>query len=159
MAFKLTERHKRYIDHRVRGVSRQQSAVLAGFGEAENSGTQVEEIPEVQAEIARVRAQMAVTGEITKDDVIRGLKDAAEMAKLIGDPQAMVRAWAELGKLCGFYAPEVKRIEKGINKGELRKALEDLSDDELYQISHGRVIDGKFERVKEDVPALPPAET
>jgi hypothetical protein len=119
----------------------------------------VEEIPEVQAEIARVRAQMAVTGEITKDDVIKGLKDAAEMAKLIGDPQAMVRAWAELGKLCGFYAPEVKRIEKGINKGELRKALEDLSDDELYQISHGRVIDGKFERVKEDVPALPPAET
>lgn len=150
---KLNERQAKYSKNRARGIGRQQSAVLAGYSDSENAGFQVEESAGVKEEIARLQAETAADAGVTKDDVAEGLKAAATMAQIQGDAQGMVAAWRELGKLLGFYAPEVKKIQKGFNKSELKAALSELGDEELLRISNGRVIDGKFTR--EATPSLP----
>lgn len=140
----LNHRQLAYAQIRARGVERQQSAVLAGYADADNAGVQVEESHDVQAEIERLRAETAVNAGVTKEMVAEGLKDAAELAKQMADPSGMVAAWRELGKLLGFYAPAVKKLEKGINKHDLLRAMDELSDAELLQMRNGRVVDGKI---------------
>lgn len=138
----LDDRSRKYAQHRARGVGRVQSALLAGYaGDKDNAG-RVEERPEVAEEIRRLQDETAKNTEVTKEMVAAGLLDAANIAKLQGDVTGQVAAWRELGKLLGFYAPEVKKIEKGINKAELKKALADMSDDDLLRIANGRVIEG-----------------
>jgi hypothetical protein len=140
-------RRKAYIESRAKGLSRQQSAIAAGYSDADKSGAHVERGVSVQQELAAIRKEAAENAGVTKDMVAEGFKDAAEMARVMADPQGMVAAWRELGKLLGFYAPEVKKLEKGINKKELKKALEDLEDEDLIALARGRVIDGEVTRV------------
>lgn len=147
---------EQFLEARTRGLTRRQSAVVAGIA---GDGSSTDQLPSVQAELARVRQQMAVDSGVTRQTIIDGLLDAAAQAKLMGEPATMVAAWRELGKMLGFYAPEVRKIEKGINKRDLKNALEDMSDDELRQLARGRVIDGEFKRIggpeaAEDVPVV-----
>lgn len=140
-----------YAQNRAKGLSRQQSAVMAGYTATDNA-RKTEEGDLVSEELNRLRAETAANAGVTKEMVAEGLKDAAALAKLLADPTGMVAAWRELGKLLGFYAPEVKRLERGIGKGELKRALEDMSDEDLLKLSRGRVIEGKFTRVEEPKP-------
>lgn len=146
-------RRKKYVEARARGLSMKDAAIAAGYSAAEKAGAHVEKGQMVQQELAAVRKQMAVNSGVTKEAIVQGFVDAADMAKIMGDPQGMVAAWRELGRMLGHYAPEVKKIEKGFNKNDLRKALEDMTDEELQELATGRVIDGEFKRVED--PALP----
>lgn len=153
----MDSRQRAYVENRVRGLGRQQSAIMAGYGDYENAGVAVEDSQKVQAELARIRAETAKNTKITKEMVAEGLKTAADLAQQMADPQGMVAAWRELGKLLGFYAPEVKRLEKGINKKDLLAAMDQMSDEELLKLKGGRIVDGTVtERTTERVPELPP---
>lgn len=147
-------RRAKYLEARSKGLSRVMAAKQAGY--AESNAGHIEESPSVMEELAVIRADAAANANVTRDDVVNGLKDAADLAKLLSDPTGMVAAWRELGKVLGFYAPEVKKIEKGISKSDLLKAMDQLSDEELLKLTHGRVVvDGEFTRVAE--PAKLPA--
>lgn len=149
-------RWRRFAELRAKGIDRQQSAVMAGFSNSEHMGRQVEESPDVQQELARLRAETAKNVKITKEDVAAGLKTAADLAQTMADPTGMVAAWRELGKLLGYYAPEVKKLEKRINKQDLLAAMDQLSDEELLQLRGGRVVEGKVEHKSvESLPLLP----
>jgi hypothetical protein len=158
MVDKLDKRQRAYVEARSKGVSQRGASAIAGF--SEGNGGKVEAAYDVQTELARIRADAAKNAGVTRDDVINGFKRAAEMAGVLDDVAGMVAAWREMGKLLGFYAPEVKKIEKGINKGDLMKAMDALSDEELLRLSRGRVIDGESSRVRDDgtpeVPAVLP---
>lgn len=155
----LNEKQEKYCQSRARGVGKRQSAILAGYAEYDKVGEQIEESDDVRYRIAELQqATVRATG-ITKEMVAEGLKDAADMAKTLADPTGMVAAWRELGKMLGFYAPEVKKIERGISKGDLLRAMEQLSDEELLRMSRGKVIEGEFRRIPEDVPALSKIDT
>jgi phage terminase small subunit len=157
MAQKLDARQRKFVELRAKGVPRRESAIMAGYSDTEKSGDHVESGEKVAAELARLRQEAAVNAGVTKEDVVRGLVDAAQLAKQVGELPSMVAAYRELGRMLGFYAPEVKKIEKGINKGDLKRALEDLTDDELRELAHGRVIDGISRRVPdaEDAETVP----
>lgn len=155
----LNERQEKYCQNRAKGISRQRSAVLAGYADVDKAGEQVEESAAVCMRIAVLQRENAGTGKISKERVLQGFVDAAEIARIQGDATGMTAAWREAGKMLGYYAPEVKKIEKGISKADLLRAMEDMSDAELLQMSHGRVIDGEFKRLPdasgEKLPALP----
>lgn len=152
---KLSARRRAYTENRAKGLSRTQSAVMAGFGDDRSNAARLDAEPIVADELNKLRAETADNVGVTKEMVAAGLIDAAALAKLLADPTGMVAAWRELGKLLGHYAPEVKRIQKSITKGDLRRALEDLSDEDLLKLSQGRVIEGKYTRVDEPKPEAP----
>ena len=144
----LSAQQAMYVKNRARGLPRQQSAVMAGYADVDKAGEQVEKSPDVQAELAKIRAETAANLDITKEDVARMLKDAFDMAVTMADPQAMVRAAAELGKMLGHYAPEVKKHLHGLDQ-ESKDALQRLSDADLLRLSRGRVIDSTATEVKD----------
>jgi hypothetical protein len=150
----MTSKKDKFVEARARGLSRREAAAEAG---ASKDGSGLDKLPSVQEELARIRLQMAANSGVTKEVIIQGLVDAANMAQVMADPQGMVAAWRELGKMLGHYAPEVKKVEQGINKRDLLAALDQLSDEELLRISGGKVINGEFKRVEdaEEVPQLP----
>lgn len=104
----------------------------------------------MQQEIARIKADTAANTGVTKENVVEMLKDAAELAKMQADPMGMVSAARELGKMLGFYAPEVKKITKGIDQQDFQKLLESMPEDELLKLANARVIDGTAERIKDE---------
>jgi DNA-binding GntR family transcriptional regulator len=139
----LNARQAAYVANRERGATRQQSAILAGYADVDKAGEQVEEAEVVQEALQEARTELAKATGITKEQILEGLKEAADMAKLLADPQAMVRAWSEIGKMLGHYAPEVKKHLHGVDP-KTAEALKALSDAELYKISRGRVVEGEF---------------
>jgi len=144
----LSKRQAKYVAARETGASKQRSAIMAGFSDTDKSGAHVENAPAVQEQLAIARAEFAKETGITKQAVLQGLMEAADMAKLLADPMAMVRAWSEIGKMMGHYAPEVKKHLHGLDK-ESRDALKALPDDQLHRLAKGTIIEGEFEEVKD----------
>lgn len=98
-------------------------------------------------EIARVRAEVASNGDLTRADIVQMFLDAGSMAKLTGEASSLVAAARELGKLLGFYAPEVKKTLVGVDEATLKKVLNEMDDDELHRLANARVIDGESVRL------------
>ena len=79
---------------------------------------------------------------VTRQRFLFELQEAAALAKEKRDPAAMIAAWREIGKACGFYQPE--RIKVDVNVAgslEMRK-WNQLSDAELLQfIKAGQAVE------------------
>ena len=73
--------------------------------------------------------------DMTRDRVINELREAVEAAKLQNDPGAMVAGLREIGRMCGYYAPERKVITVGDTAESAQ--LRSLSDEELTRIIKG----------------------
>jgi len=75
--------------------------------------------------------QAAARLELNRQRVLDGLMEAVETARQQGDPGAMIRAWAEIGRLMGYYQPEVRRVEVMARTGRTISQLEALPDEQL----------------------------
>lgn len=136
---------KKFIEARASGLSVARSAIIAGIPPI--TGKHLLEKPDVKQEVAIIREKIAETKGASKDDVIGMLVDAGNMARIAGDPSGLVAAARELGKMLGYYAVEVKKTLHGVDKNDLKKALEELSDEELRKLASAKVIDGEYTRV------------
>lgn len=144
-----------YVAQRSKGLTKKESAIMAGLDVEKNGVVKVERSLTVQEELAKARAETAKNVDVTKEDIAAGLMRAAAMAETMADPQAMVRAYSELGKMLGHYAAEKKTVthEAGAKTLEAMKAL---SDTELAKLAKGRVVEGEFTDVtKEESPDEP----
>lgn len=141
----ITPKQKGYAENLAKGIPKDTSAILAGA--SKESVKKMDASPFVKDELARIRKEAIENTGITKEEVIGMFVEAGNYAKILGDAMGLIAAGRELGKMLGYYAPEVKKIEKGINGLELRKALKDLSDEELFKLAHARTIDGESKRV------------
>lgn len=130
-----------FVEARSRGMSRRDAAEAAGIA---GDGSSTDQLDSVQQELAAIREAMALNSGVTRDEIVAGFLDAAAMARTMSDPMGMIAAWRELGKLLGHYAPEVRKIEKKINKGDLLHAMDQLSDEELLRLAKGTVVEGKL---------------
>lgn len=138
----MTEPSKseKFVQARARGLTRREASQAAGLA-GDGSGT--EKLVSVQTQLAEIRKKMALDSGVSKESIVNMLVDAAEMARTMADPMGMIAAARELGKMLGHYAPEVKKIEKGISQSDLLKALENLPDEELLRLTHGKVVEGE----------------
>lgn len=87
--------------------------------------------------LSRIQALEAASAQelgVTRQRFLYELLEAATLAREKRDPAAMVTAWREIGKACGFYQPE--RIKVDVNMaGSLEMGLlNQLSDAELLGI-------------------------
>lgn len=53
-----------------------------------------------------------------------------EIARIKGDPNAMIAGWRENAKICGFYAPERKRVKVTTDGAGFMRRLNGMSDAE-----------------------------
>ena len=91
--------------------------------------------PAITAAIAEREAELSQRLELRKDDVVAGLLQAVSMAQEQLEPGAMVRAWAEIGKMLGFCAPEAVKVEVSDDTARLQAKMAAMSDGELMALT------------------------
>lgn len=106
--------------------------------------------PQVLA--AREKMKVALRGRvnITRDDVVNGMLEAIDQAKLIADPMAQIAGWREIAKILGY--DQTRKIEININApaNRVREQLQQLSDDDLIELAGAEnIIDAEFHEVRQ----------
>jgi|SRR6187551_1452239 len=135
----LSDREQVFVDNIMSGMPPTTAALMSN-----TTPGYTQHLPRVQAEVARARQEVEDVTLLKRLDTINGILEAIQMAKLISDPTAMIRGWVEIGKILGHYAPEVKEIRITGDQAKLRRQLEDLTDEELYEIANKQVVDAEF---------------
>ena len=137
----LTVRQETYIDEKLKG--RSPSAILGRVGDCDRS-------EKVQRELAVQQHLLAEEVEITRADVITGIRGAIDRAKLQAEPATEIAGWREIGKILGHYAPEVKKLTLSDEQDKVVRKLETLSTQELLamvekkrQIRNATVMEGE----------------
>ena len=119
----------------------------AGFNTNKRGFTRTKEVQEA---LADARAGISQASTLTRMDVIEGVLEAIQLARLTAEPAVMIQGYDKLAKIMGYYAPEVKKVEMTMTQERLINKMEGLSDTELMALADGRaVLDGEFTVVHE----------
>ncbi len=137
----LTEKQAIFVEEVLSGTDLDKAAEHAGY-KGHERGQVVHKTVAVQKALRSARDELSSAAQISRADVIDGIMEAINLARLGADPATMVKGWTEIGKMLGHYAPEVKRLEITDNQKRLQSKFTAMSDAELLQ-----VIEGEFEHV------------
>lgn len=135
-ATKLTVKQLRFIEEFLLDGNVTAAAKRAGYSpkSARVTGQETLSNPAVRVALQARQAAEAERMGITRENVVAGLLEAAEQAKLMSNPMAMVRAWAELGRLFNFYGTQHHRVEVTAPPGDLEAAYARMSDADLMRL-------------------------
>jgi hypothetical protein len=133
-----------YAEGVLNGKSKKQAAKDAGYAHGSPPPSL-----EVAHYLKQARDDLATATKVTREKVVEMFERAYEMAEHKEEPQNMIAAARELGRIFGYYeAVEVKHTlspEQKMLLGHFR----DMSREELAQIADGKalVVDGEFRRL------------
>ena len=99
---------------------------------------------QVKAMLEAYQLEMREIYRYDRDKAVGMLQRAYEDARLLGDPKAMVAAVRELNEMHGLHAPTQAVVTHESAPSGSRRALAELSDEELIA-QGGVVIDGEVE--------------
>lgn len=134
----LTAKEEAFKENLLDGKSPHQAALAAGY-----SGGMAPKSEDVRLAVAEARKELGETVQIKRADMIAVMLDAIEVARVLADPQAMIKGAAEVSKMLGFYEPETKRVELTGPQARTRTKLMTMSDEDLL----GLIEDAEFTEV------------
>lgn len=147
----LTEEEHLYVQARAKGIGHTSACRAAGWSpKSYPAAHQLEIRPSIREALKKERAAYARQANVSRKDVIDGLTEAINQAKLQADPMAQIAGWREVAKICGHYAPEVKKIELDGTAKRMLQKFETLSDAELLEYASGDIIDAECVEVPEE---------
>lgn len=147
----LSEMQSAFVKHLVHDQLTQTAAArMAGFKNPNVAATNLVRNPKIIKAIAEARAEYALASGMTKQKVIDGFLEAVDLARIKGEPMAMVAGWREVGKMCGFYEPQKSEIKLSVHGAVLVERMSAMSDDELLRIleQDPQAIEGEFTNVE-----------
>ena len=120
----LTARQRLFCEHFV-GAGKHcaaRAARLAGYaaGCSHVTGCQLLKQPKIAATVQALEAALARAMGITRQEVIKELVAATEVARTLGEPSAMISAWRQVALMAGFYTPEA--MDAPVQAAELTPA-------------------------------------
>jgi len=134
----MTPKQVRFVQEYAVDGNGAAAAVRAGYapGSAKVTACRLLTQPNVREALAVSQREVADRLELDRQRVLAGLMEAVETARAQADPHALIRAWSEIGKMCGFYAPERKSVEVStVTSARMRAELDALSDAELLALA------------------------
>lgn len=126
------------------------AAQSAGYNMPKSNAQKVEKRAVVQAALQKEWARAEKAADISKKEVMEGLKDAIDQAKLLADPTAQISGWREIAKMCGYYEPQRLQVEVSVSAKRVLSQFEALSDEELLKLAEQEVIDVEAFEVNSD---------
>ncbi len=91
-------------------------------------------IATVSAALQAAQAVDATRLSISREDVLNWLRCAFQTARENGDPAAMVSAAREIGKMLGFYAPEVRKVTLSAEQRAVERHYATMTDAQLLEL-------------------------
>lgn len=132
-ASSLTQRQARFVEEFLLDANGTQAAIRAGYGVASARVTAHRLLTNAavfEAIGTRQHADRQRLG-MAREDVLKGLLEAIDLAREQMNPAGMVAGLREIGKLMGFYAPQHVNVSvRAAPSDELRR-MEAMSDSEL----------------------------
>lgn len=104
--------------------------------------------PSVAAARERYREALRNRSDFTREDVVAGLKDAIDQAKVLADPMAQIAGWREIAKLKGYDKQTQVTVHIAGTAEQMTKQLQAMTTAQLLELAGGQnVLDGDFYRV------------
>jgi len=134
----LTPRQKLFCENFV-GPGRHCAALsarLAGYapGCSHVTGCQLLKQPKIAATVRGLEDVLARDMRVSRQGVISELVRAAELARELKEPAAMISAFKNVAQICGYYRQEELRAVSGQDASDLTARLRGMSDAELLKI-------------------------
>lgn len=102
--------------------------------------------PHVLAAREQLKMSLRDRTNITRDDVIQGLREAIEQAVVLADPMAQIAGWREVAKILGF--DKTPNVNIHLNGSLAAKQIQAMPLEELMRLSgNENVLDTDFYRV------------
>ena len=135
----MNARHARFVQEYLVDRNGAGAAIRAGYSRrtAASIAHELLRKPEVDSAVRKGEAKLAKDAKLNRAAVLKGFKDAIELARLQGDASAMIAGWREIAKMCGYYAPERKQIELSAAALASQQEIEDMTDAELTELIAG----------------------
>jgi len=141
----LTEMQKLFVKHWAAGESILSASHRAGYSDSGTSAYRMVRMPNILALYTAEKLAYEAASGMTRKKVMDGLLEGVEMAKLAGEPAAMIAGWREVGKMCGYYEPVVRKVEVTVTGNALQDRLNRLSDAELLKVITEGIVDADGE--------------
>lgn len=142
----LTDDEANYIYNvEVLGLPPRKAAQLAGMPVAKLTK------PHIMQAREHVKRELRGAMAITKDDVVFGMRDAIDRARILGEPATEIAGWKEIARILGYDAAQRVDVNLHASIDVLRHQVRQLSDEELMRaVGADSVIDADFYVVRND---------
>lgn len=131
----LTPQMWKVLDNVSYGLTLAQACKKAGYKNGSKAAIALKANPKFRQVLNERLNENQQNMKMTRDKVQDMVMEAFDIAKLTSDANAMVRAAAEINKMCGFYEAEQAQINLNNSQAALMDRLNELSDEELAQMS------------------------
>jgi hypothetical protein len=121
-----------YAQHHNASLAAREAGYSAGC--ASVTGTRLLANDSVFKRIQALEALNAVELGVSRQRLLDELQEAAVLAKAKQEPMAMIAAWREIGKICGFYAPERIKLAVSTEWSAEMGRMEKMTDSELIKL-------------------------
>ena len=129
----LTDQQKRFVKFWAEGESKSNAAIKAGYSE-DNVAFRLVRMPNILALKSKYEAQYAQAAEMDRKQVMEGLKEAIDMAKLMSEPSTMIQGWKVVAQMCGYMAPVETKLKIDVTGNVTMTRLTQMSDAELLEL-------------------------
>jgi hypothetical protein len=128
--------HTRFVQEYLVDRNGAAAAVRAGYAPkaARQQAHELLTRPDVAEAVRKGEAEIAASAHITRQKVMDGFQEAIELARSRGDASAMIAGWREIGKMCGYYAPERKQVELNMGGAAVLARIDRMTDAELANL-------------------------
>lgn len=135
----LNPKQKRFVDEYLVDLNGAAAAVRAGYspGCAKVTASRLLTRANVREALRERGEAIAEEFRMSRRRAVGGLLGAVDLARDRQDPAAMIAAWREIGRMCGYYATEREPAEVPVSTKGIRARLRAMSDEELRALAAG----------------------
>lgn len=133
----LTDRQRQFALFMSEGKPVKTAMRLAGYGKhASHNGlaSRMMKNPTIQTAVRHLHKRYENSVVASRKMVLEGFLEAIEQAKMQSDAAVQIAGWREIGKMCGYYAPEVKEVNVNVGAKRVIGQLEVMSDAQLLEM-------------------------
>jgi hypothetical protein len=92
-----------------------------------------------------LKKEMQARLKISKEDLVNIGMDAIDMARMMSDPETMIKGVAQVSKMMGFDAPQQVNVNHSASVEVLRDHVRNMTDEEIArELGSDTIIDGDF---------------
>jgi phage terminase small subunit len=148
----LPPKRRQFVEAMASGMTATKAAKVAGYSERNPHivANAMLNDQRVRNELARLQRENRERNQITRDEVLCGLKEAIKDAKLTSDPMAQISGWREIARMCGYYEPIRHEVVLSPELSVAREQVKAMPTEKLLELAGPDVIDAEFKLVVED---------
>lgn len=117
----------------VQGMTAREAAAFSGL--KQSTVTALLKDPRVKQYMQEVQRAHAEAMNVRREDVIRGILEAIDHAKVTNEPAVEIRGWEAIAKMQGYNAPETVLHDLPDDTKRMMEKLQGMNDSDLAKLA------------------------